>query len=282
MDKDVSYFVEEADLRLEYFKFGQGSRTIIAMHGHGKHASDFEFLAHSDRTIISINLFLHGESEFGKHRLKDELITNKDVEKLLEKILEKEKIGSFEIIAYSQGGRFVLSMLPHFASRVKSLILLAPDGLNDRNFYSWSQRRWWARLLFKRWTKRPQELLAIAGVLAKGKIIHPKIVDFLNFYSSDNVRFKRAFHTWYAFRKLRPNERILKALFERYQLPFKLVIGKYDKIITSGSAKGFLKRINKPEALTLIDGGHDFFREDIRPLVEKEVESFWSGIVKLY
>jgi pimeloyl-ACP methyl ester carboxylesterase len=281
MDKETSYFVEEGDLRLEYFKFGQGSRIIIAMHGHGKHASDFEFLAHSDRKIISINLFLHGKSEFGKHRLKDQLITHKDVEKLLEKILEKEKIGSFEIIAYSQGGRFVLSILPYFITRVKSLILLAPDGLNDRNFYSWSQRRWWARLLFKRWTQRPKELLSVAGVLAKGKIIHPKIVDFLQFYSSDSERFKRAFHTWYAFRKLRPNERILKSSMEHNQLPFKLVIGKYDKIITEGSARGFLQRINKPYALILIDGGHDFFREDIRPLVEKEVESFWSEITDL-
>src|SRR5690554_7483708 len=73
---------------------------------------------------------------------ESDLITSKDVEKLLEKLLTKEKVDRFHWVAYSQGGRFTLSAFPAFAHRVKSLFLIAPDGLDDKNFYSWTQRQW--------------------------------------------------------------------------------------------------------------------------------------------
>jgi pimeloyl-ACP methyl ester carboxylesterase len=259
------------DLHLEYIKYGDGPEIIIALHGHGKHASDFDFMHDARFTVLSINLFLHGGSTFGAHRLSTQILTKNDVEKLLEKLFKHENIDHFHVVAYSQGGRFVLTVLPYFARRIKSLTLLAPDGLNDKNFYSWSQRRWWARKLFQRWTHRPKELIGIASFLSKIKIIHPKIVDFLQHYSSDEQRFKRAYQSWSAFRKLRPNRALLKATFEKHPIPFKLVIGEFDRIITLESAMGFVQAIHQEAALITIPTGHDFFREDTLPYIQQEI-----------
>ena len=264
-------FVEHNDLRLSYLVFGSGEENIIAMHGHGKHALDFDFLGDESKRVISINLFLHGESTFSPERLKSSLIDKTDVEKLLEKLLEKEKVSNFHFVAYSQGGRFVLSVLPYFAERLKSVQLLAPDGLNNKNFYSWSQRRWWARRLFKRWTNKPKELLSIASVLASIRFIHPKIVDFLKFYTGDEHKFKRAYHTWFAFRNLRPNPTFIRNALDAHPIPFVIIIGEFDRIITKSSAQGFLKKIGRPNALKVIPAGHDFFREDVVWMINEEL-----------
>jgi pimeloyl-ACP methyl ester carboxylesterase len=213
VEKEIKEIVLD-DLKLEYHVYGDGNTHILCFHGHGKSADDFEFLANQDRKVVSINLFLHGESTFYESRITNNLLESKDVEKLLEKLFYKEKISEFHWVAYSQGGRFLLTTLPYFGSRVKSVHLLAPDGLNDKNFYSWSQRRWWARSLFKRWTKRPNELIGISKALVKGKVIRPKIVDFLQYYAEDKKKLKLAYSTWAGFRKLRTSPEDIRNIIE--------------------------------------------------------------------
>lgn len=266
--KEVKY----KDFNLEYLDFGEGEDTVVCFHGHGKRAEDFLFLREKGVRVLSINLFLHGNSTFDKDRISKNLIRSNDVEKLLEKILEKENVENFHFLAYSQGGRFVLSILPYFFKRVKSLHLLAIDGLNDSNFYSWSQRRWWARRLFKRWTKKPKELINISKFLAKIKIIKPKIVDFLKFYAEDKEKLKLAFKTWSAFRALRPDPELLKLTLRDKSKPFRLIMGKNDQIITVSSGKKFLEKIERKDALVVVDCGHDFFREDALKKIEKEIK----------
>lgn len=264
-------YVVQDDLKLSYLDFGKGKETVVCLHGHGKSAEDFLFLKEKGVRVISINLFLHGNSSFDSSRIQSNLIQKKDVEKLLEKLLTQEKIDDFHFLAYSQGGRFLLTVLPFFFNRVKSVHLLAIDGLNDKNFYSWSQRRWWARKLFKRWTKKPNELLKIASFLAKRKIIHTKIVDFLNFYAEDPKKLELAYKTWASFRKLRPNTTELANYFADRSKRFKLIMGQHDQIITVKSAKKFLDQLNRPDALVVLNCGHDFFREEAIGLVEKEI-----------
>lgn len=257
--KSISY----KDMELSYRVFGDGEIAVLCLHGHGRSSSDFQFLSSKGRKIISIDLFLHGDSILDESRIYKNLITADDVEKLLEKLLIKENVTNFHWVAYSQGGRFTLTLFPRFKNKVVSLNLLAPDGLNDKNFYSWSQRRWWARRLFKRWVKRPNELMTITKSLAKAKIIRPKIVDFLNYYTSEPERLKLAHATWRGFRKLRPSNQDIKLALEETGIHFQLIMGEYDQIITIDSARGFLKTLNKEDSLKVLPYGHDLFKPEI-------------------
>src|SRR5690554_1782843 len=259
--------VKLKDLKLSYEVYGEGNTVILCFHGNSRSAEDFKFLERKTRKIISIHLFLHGYSTFSPSRIHEDLITSKDVEKLLEKLLTKEKVDRFHWVAYSQGGRFTLSAFSAFAHRVKSLFLIAPDGLDDKNFYSWTQRRWTARKLFQRWVNKPQELMRISRGLAKVKIIHPKIVDFLDFYTSDQEKLETAFKTWSAFRDIRPSNEVVKQTLEENDIHFNLIIGEYDKIITPKSAESFLDKVEQIEALKIIPFGHDIFK----PHIEKEL-----------
>src|SRR5690554_409426 len=194
--------VKLKDLKLSYEVYGEGNTVILCFHGNSKSAEDFKFLARKTRKIISVHLFLHGYSTFSSERIYKDLIQKKHVIQLIEKILTKEKVNNFHWVAYSQGGLFTLTAFPTFAKRIKSLFLIAPDGMNKKGFYTWSQHQWWARKLFKRWVEKPHELMSISRVLAKGKIIHPKLVDFLDYYTSDPERLNMAYETWSAFRDI--------------------------------------------------------------------------------
>lgn len=257
-------YVSHQDMRLSYCVYGSGETAVICFHGHGKDAEDFEFLKQKNRKIISIDLFLHGNSTFSEQRIYKNLITSSDVEKLLEKILDQEKVDRFHWVAYSQGGRFTLALFPRLKNRVLSLNLLAPDGLNDKNFYSWSQRRWWARSLFSRWVKRPNELMRLSRILAKTKVIHPKIVDFLSFYTENEDRLKLAHAAWRSFRELRPDIQKVKTSLNETGIPLQLIIGKYDQIITVKSAEAFLKKLDREHQLVVLPYGHDLFKPEIR------------------
>ena len=265
------------DMYLHYLVYGSGKEVIVCFHGHGKSAEDFSFLASEKRKVISISLFLHGNSTFSNDRIDRRLITSNDVEKLLEKIFTEEKVRNFHLVAYSQGGRFALTIIPSFSNRIKTINLLAVDGLNDNNFYSWSQRRWWARKLFKRWVHRPKELVYIARILAKLKLIHQKLVDFINFYAIDKEKIKLAYQTWSAFRALRPNEKELTKALNQNTIPFQLIIGKYDKIITKDSAEKFLTRIDQSAALTIVPIGHDFFHPEAIKLIKPKLNEGIKG-----
>src|SRR5690554_6947469 len=91
------------DLKLSYEVYGEGNTVILCFHGNSRSAEDFKFLERKTRKIISIHLFLHGYSTFSPSRIHEDLITSKDVEKLLEKLLTKEKVDRFHWVAYSQG-----------------------------------------------------------------------------------------------------------------------------------------------------------------------------------
>lgn len=255
------------DIQLSYEVYGSGDTVILCFHGNSKSAEDFQFLAKESRTVISVHLFLHGYSTFSPERITENLIKKHHVIQLIEEILDQEKVDQFHWVAYSQGGLFTLTAFPSFAERIKSIFLIAPDGMNEKGFYTWSQHKWWARKLFKRWVEKPQELMTISRVLAKGKIIHPKLVEFLAYYTSDQDRLDMAYETWSAFRDLQPSDEEVKKAIEQHDINFNLIVGEHDKIITTKTAQQFLEKINKEKALKVIPYGHDVFK----PHIEKEL-----------
>lgn len=256
-------YVEMDDIRLAYEVYGSGEISVLCFHGNGKNAKDFKFLETPQRKIISVHLFLHEYSTFDESRINEDLITAQHIQHLITMILDRENVNEFHWVAYSQGGRFTLSALPYFAERVRSMFLIAPDGMNDNNFYSWSQRQWWTRKLFHRWVNKPEELMSISKVLAKGRIIHPKIVDFLDFYTSDQDKFETAYETWCAFRKIRPSLEVIKNTLKKHDIDFNLINGKYDQIISLKSAIDFLQEIDQSSALIELPYGHDVFKPHI-------------------
>lgn len=248
-------------LQLEYYVYGNGPETVICLHGHGRHASDFSFLHDDKRKVISLHLFFHGHSYFPVERIENDPLKYSEVKDIFDKLLETESVDTFHLFAFSQGGRFSLCLLPDFVSRIKSFTLISPDGMDNYSFYNWSSRQKWARWLMKNWESDPKRLYKVSKFGEKLHLVRPKVVSFVKEFTSTKKTFQRASQTWRCFRNLLPDPIIVGKSINEHRIPFLIIMGKYDQVIRPKQAENFVKRCGLKGHIAIIDSGHNFFKE---------------------
>lgn len=264
----IQKIINYKDLQLEYFVKGTGAEVIFCMHGHSKSPFDFEFLANENRTIISLYLFYHGNSHFPESRIEKNPLEVYEFKSLIDLLLKSEKVNKFHMLAFSQGGRFVLSILPHYAEHVKSVQLISPDGMDNNSFYNRTSRKKWARKLFSSWERNPKSIMKFAYLGKKLRLVRPKVYQFMENLTADPETFKRASRTWRGFRLVQPNETEISKALSDYKIPFKIIMGKFDQVIRSPQAYAFAKRIHQKNKVIEIECGHDFFNVKHRSMLE--------------
>ena len=257
-----SHKVEEENVSLAYYTQGHGEEILICIHGHGREVNDFLFLEKKNRKLILIVLPHHGNSLFPEHRVEQEPLTITEFNGLFQRILDKETIKQFHFIGFSQGGRFVLALIPLHQRRIKTVHLISPDGMDHNSFYNKASRNKLARRLFESWENNPNSFIHIAKIALNLKLIRPKVFAFIQLFASNQVDFKRASITWRGFRKITPDIPLIRESIADNKIDFKLIMGKYDQVIRTKQARIFLSKLKHPNALEEISCGHDFFKED--------------------
>jgi len=252
-----------ADLSLEYLVYGKGEIDVVCLHGHGRNADDFSFIASHSRRVISIHLFYHGNSIFPVERIETSPLQLEEFLKLFNHLLIQENIQLFHLFAFSQGGRFSLCLTPTFAERIISLTLIAPDGMDNQSFYNWSSRQKWARILFVHWEKNPRKLHTISNLAVRLRLMRPKVGSFVKEFSSNEQSFTRASKTWRAFREIQPNPKEIGETIRRYEIPFRIIMGKYDQVIRAKQAYAFEKKCGLNNTIIEVPNGHNFFKKSV-------------------
>jgi pimeloyl-ACP methyl ester carboxylesterase len=265
------FSVSYGELKLSYVKYGEGEQIIICFHGHGRSPDDYKFLEKENRTIISIVLFHHGSSYFPEKRIEHNPLTSLEFLVCFRAILSKEKIDFFDVVAFSQGGRFALIVFENYYNQIGSFNLISPDGMDSNSFYNRMSRKKWARMLFRHWESNPKRIIHYARVAKVMKLMRPKVASFVEKFAEDHISFKRASHTWRGFREIRPNEVKLKTILKIFEGNFQIVMGSYDQVIRPQQAYAFAKRIEKPECVLEIPCGHNFFSEKNIELLRKVI-----------
>ena len=257
-----SLLITEENVTLEYYIQGSGDDTLICFHGHGRQVDDFLFLKHKDRKLILIVLPHHGNSQFPAERIKTQPLSVTELSSIFTKILEKEAVVDFHFIGFSQGGRFVLSLLPFYKDRLKSVHVISPDGMDPMSFYNRTSRIRLARLLFQKWENSPESFIRMAKLLFKLGLIRPKVFSFIELFAANKEKFQRASRTWRGFRNITPDLNAIGKSLDSNNICFRVIMGKYDQVIRTRQAESFLKRINQVDALIEIECGHDFFKKE--------------------
>lgn len=252
--------IEYKTFSLSYQVFGEGREVVLCLHGHGRSSDDFHFLENKNVRVISLDLFFHGTSTIPLNRVDSNPVKWDEILPVFENLLAQEKVESFHILAFSQGGRFALLLLESLPDRIRTFTLLAPDGLNNKSFYNWSSRQQFFRMLFHRWQTKPEKLQRLADFSVKMKLMRPKVRDFVYHFSSNPDTMLRASQTWMAFRKLQPTPSKTGEIVRKFKIPFTIIMGKYDQVIRPQQALLFLKNAGLPEKIVEIENGHDFFK----------------------
>lgn len=267
-----SKIIAKGDIQIEYYTSGAGPQNIICMHGHGRTVDDFIFLNDTDHKLILIVLPHHGQSYFPSDRVEKNPLSILEFNQLFEKILETEAVKKFHFVAFSQGGRFVLSLIPFHDGKIKSVHLISPDAMDYNSFYNKASRNRWARKLFKSWEEDPQRFIKVARIARRLGLVRPKVYAFIQKFASNEESFQRASITWRGFRNIRTNNDELKKVIARNDWRFVIIMGKYDQVIRTRQAESFLKKISQQDALIVIECGHDFFKEENIALLSPHIK----------
>ena len=240
---------------IHYLRSGQGKKILVAFHGYGESASNFNFLSEKvkdDFTLIALDLPFHGQTEWNEPVMHAD-----DIRSIILKILETENLSSprITLIGFSLGGRLALSVYEIMPELVEKLVLLAPDGLK-LNFWYWlSTQTSIGNKSFKYTMSHPSWFLGMLTIGNRVGLINRSIYKFVDYYIHDDQVRKELFNRWTCLRKCKPDLEHIRNDIRKFQTGVRLIYGKHDRIILSSPAQKFIRNLENVK-LEVLDCGH--------------------------
>lgn len=247
------------DLTLEYLTEGAGPETIVCLHGFGRDAEDFLAFApllKPNQRLVSIHLFAHGNSTFPYERISKQPLSKEEWGNALGTLLDSLGSPSFHLIGYSMGGRMAMTLAETMPERIRSLILLAPDGLSRKWIYRFVSETKAGRMLYRYIIEKPESLLRLVDVLRAMGLLHQKIHRFVHVQLETREKRQKVYDAWLIHRNLFPNLRLVATNIENQAMPFKLIFGTYDYVIPSRDGQRLLRYFKKARKSVLLPLGH--------------------------
>ena len=256
--------------QLSYIEWGHGHDLVLCFHGFGREASDFKpfqrLLAPHQR-LIAIDLIAHGNSRFLDNRDPTQALTPQEWVNLLTAFLEDKKIDTFHLMGYSIGGRIALCTWQWMPEKVKSVLLLAPDGLKKNKLYQFTSGTSIGRALYRYFVRKPELLFATAGLLHKARILHPKLHRFVHVHLDSEAKRQLVYDAWLAYRLFFPNLMKLSLQHQTSFIPLTLIFGKNDSIIRPHLAKKLTRKFRTHINVMEINAGHRLLNDDLIELI---------------
>lgn len=238
---------------------GNGVQKIVVWHGHGQQVDDFQFLHNEHTTVYLFHLFHHSHSHYPTSRSIWNPMGAAEFQSLLDAFIQKEVLDNFHLLAYSQGCRFALHLFYNHPEKCKSLTLMAPDGIDQKNYFVKSATKWY-NILFMHWLeKHPKLFLATIQLLHRQGKLPKAMVEMAKEFSSSPVSMRRASRSWIDFRKLLLPPDKIGQLVQKHAVPFIFIMGKFDHIFPPKIAHQYLQEANIPGEVVEINCGHYFF-----------------------
>ncbi|GAB4001346.1 hypothetical protein GCM10028807_57430 [Spirosoma daeguense] len=258
IDPSVAYFIA-GDTRIAYRRFGHGPNVLLAFHGFGQTSQIYlpvEKRLGQHFTIFAIDLFFHGDS----HYVADQLLTKTDWNKLLGNFLETHKIERFSLMGFSLGGRFALTAVEAFATRLDQLILIAPDGITRNFWYQLATGSALGRSAF-RYVLRHLPLLTTFGhALTRFGLLNRTVMRFAEISLGTAARRELVYKSWTQFRGIHPDLRVIGKVLNSNVVCIHFFLGAFDRIIPSSYILPLTKRLRHFE-ITVLETGHNHLIE---------------------
>ncbi len=241
---------------LYFQKFGTGKKVLLAFHGYGENSSAFkkigEVLA-EQYTVYSFDLFFHGKSRwpFGS-----KVLTKAFWLALIQHFLSSENIDRFSMAGYSMGSKFLLTILEAHAASIETIFFMAPDGIATNRWYKLATYPLFLRGVFKLTVRFPKPLFAFMQLMLTLKIVDKGVIKFARTEMNSQAKRKRVYDSWIVFRHLNFDMAVIAGLINKYQIPIKMILGKYDKIMTPEGMQTLLNKVTDHE-LILLENGHN-------------------------
>lgn len=256
--------------RLFYKQIGEGPEVFLIFHGFGQSHLDmlpFARLIQPGQRFLFFDLFFHGKSSWHDNSI---LLTKVIWSKIVHEISIQEGFQNFHLVGYSMGGKFSLLTYELFPELVKSLTLLAPDGIKTGLLYNLNSYPTYFHPFFKRVVFNPHRFFGIMDGLHSVGILETSLIKFVKTQMQTRSKRAQVYLTWKIFGNLQLSLGKIIQLSRAKKTPIILFTGEYDKMVTAANLSRFSSKIPHLKAISL-PVGHG-------RLIEASVEFLNQGL----
>ena len=254
-----SNFLDLGELKLEYLTYGTGKETLLAFHGFGRHATDFEVfekLFGTKYTIYAFNLFHHGNSQYPKDRIEQNTFTKGEFQQLFSSFFKDKQIEKIAVLGYSLGGKIALMFPEIFADKVTSVWLFAPDGIKKNFWYFVASNTLVGRNVYKYFLENPRLFFSMVNGMHKTKLINDKIKKFAMNNMDEKEKRELVYKVWLTFKDTNPDIILVIENIKKFDIPVYQFFGKNDKVIKPQLGDWFSSKINQKQNYHVLQAGH--------------------------
>jgi pimeloyl-ACP methyl ester carboxylesterase len=265
-------FISHNNLKFEYLTFGTGFIPLLAFHGFGRHAKDyqvFEKLFGDKYTIYSFNLFHHGKSEYPSDRIQSNTFTKNEFKIIFGDFIQKLNVPQIAIMGYSLGGKIALMFTEIFPKKIESLWLFAPDGIKMNFWYLVASKTAVGRSVYRYFLENPGLFFSMVNGLHKTKLINDKIKKFAIKNMDEKSKRELVYKVWLTFKDTNPNMRLCIPNINSENIPVYQFFGQNDKVIKPQLGDWFSNKINQPENYHVLQTGHLLLTEKTSKYIEE-------------
>ena len=242
MPDTTNLFEPNAQVHLEYYRYGAGEKALICFHGFGQEGYVFEPLTEtlSDYTLYCVNLFFHGKS-IRNNQIK--YLEHSEWKQIFKAFLNQNGINRFSLLGYSLGGRYAASTLRSFGDQVDHFILIAADGLVKRFWYEFATTPIGLEQLFHFLMKNPKPFFIFLDFLERFNLMNSSTIKFSRTQLKDEKRRMLVYRSWVTLKKLRLKQAKLIQLINDSQFDTKIIFGEYDRVIDHRQHRSFIDKL---------------------------------------
>jgi pimeloyl-ACP methyl ester carboxylesterase len=237
---------------------------ILCFHGFGRSYTDFNVflpLIRDNQRLVAIHLFGHGASVIPSQRLLDEPLRAEELGAMFRAFLDVIKAESIHILAYSMGGRVAMTMANLLPERVKSLLLIATDGLKKNLLYSFASNTALGRKLSRFTIHKSGWLFATADALAAVGLLSPKLRRFVYVHLDTEEKRRLVFSVWLFHRFIFPDLRFLGYWTAQRNVPVHMIFGQYDEVIPTRLGRRVEEEWGRKTMVHTLPMGHRLLSE---------------------
>ena len=229
---------------LHYIRYGEGSKVVLAFHGFGQTGTAFQSFASalgSDYSVYSFDLPFHGQSDW---KSTEEPLSKSAWRNLVQAFLVEQVIDHFSLAGFSLGGKLALATLEAFPARIKTVMLLAPDGIKTNFWYNLATYPSMLRNYFKSLILKPKSYFYFLSLIERLHLMDKGILKLASSQMQTVKKRRRVYYTWVVLRHLFFDPKTLALLINKHGVDVTFYLGEYDKVITRNNLQSFLDQLD--------------------------------------
>jgi pimeloyl-ACP methyl ester carboxylesterase len=257
----TSHFFENDLVKLHYYRFGNGAKTMLCFHGFGMHGKQFCCLSDSlgDKyTFIGLDLFFHKQTELKDSSLANVKsgITKVQLAQLIEELCTHLQIEQFSVMGYSMGTHYATAITEQLGHRIDEYIVAAPSSINPGRVVKFFSRNALGNTILQKLMLNDRAVFRLINALYFLRVLDEPSRNILrNEVATPKLRF--AFYACFSYlRYLETHQANLINSLQKNEIKSIFIFGKRDKTYPLAIANQFFSQF-RPSAVEVLDENHE-------------------------